>query len=481
MHLCFVLLGLWAASTSALSHEPHFQLQRAFPALDFERPVFLTHSGSDGDRIFVVEQQGRIFVFPNRDDVEEAELFLDIRPRVSDGPNEAGLLSVAFHPAYADNGRLFICYTAGNLVSRISELRVSSNPNRADADSERLLLEIDQPAANHNGGQIAFGPDGFLYIGFGDGGASNDRFHNGQDPTTLLGAILRIDIDGPHSVGLEYGIPADNPFVSNDDGWREEIWAYGLRNPWRFSFDRATGELWTGDVGQGSWEEINIIRRGGNYGWNVTEGFHCFRSSSCDAQGLAEPVLEYDRGAGKSITGGYVYRGRRKPSLFGAYLYADFITRNVWALHYDGRQVTENKLLTRAPAGVSSFGEDEAGEVYLLAFDGGIYGFEPDPPQLETAVHLESGPPPQGFKLLQNFPNPSNPETSIPFVLPASTAVRLELFDVLGRRILTLVDGPIGAGTHQFRLDTSALPSSVYFYRLHADGQIFTRKMVVVG
>jgi len=474
IHLAFCSLTL--SSTYAQSLQP-VALHRAFPNLSFNRPVFLDHASDGSDRVFVTEQRGVISVFPNRNDIATAGLFLDISQRVNNGPNEAGLLSTAFHPQYESNGLFYVYYNHGNLFSRIAEFRVSSDPARADPDSERALLDIEQPAGNHNGGQIAFGPDGMLYIGLGDGGAANDLFQNGQDPTTLLGTILRIDVNTQHD-GLAYGIPADNPFTGNADGWREEIWAWGLRNPWRFSFDRLTGDLWTGDVGQGNREEIDLIEKGGNYGWNTMEGFQCFRpATGCETEGLALPVVEYAHDEGRSVTGGYVYRGHRSAQLTGAYIYGDFETSLVWGLHYQNGEVTENTLLAKAPGGIASFGEDQAGELYILAFDGGIYTFEADPEP--TAVALEETSQPTLFALEQNYPNPFNPQTTIRYTLPATAQAELSIYDITGQRLSTLVDGLQPAGTHQIRFDAVDLANGLYFYRLRAGDRIEARKMLL--
>ena len=462
-------------SANAQTLEP-VALHRAFPALSFNRPVFLDHASDGSDRVFVVEQRGVISVFPNDNNIAAAEIFLDISERVNNGPNEAGLLSVAFHPRYESNGLFYIYYNHGNLFSRIAEFRVSADPNRADAASERVLLDIEQPAGNHNGGQIAFGPDGMLYIGLGDGGASNDRYQNGQDPTTLLATILRID-PNTQSGNLAYGIPTDNPFVGNNDGWRAEIWAWGLRNPWRFSFDRLTGDLWTGDVGQGEREEIDLIEKGGNYGWNTMEGFECFRPvTDCNMDGLVLPVIEYSHAEGRSVTGGYVYRGRRTAQLTGAYIYGDFETSLVWGLRYENGAVTENTLLAKAPGGIASFGEDQAGEVYILAFDGGIYTFAADPEP--TAVALDDAQP-TAFNLAQNFPNPFNPQTTIRFSLPTAAPTELSVYDIAGQRLVTLINDFRPAGTHQLRFDATHLANGLYFYRLRAGDRIETRKMLL--
>jgi len=355
------------------------EMRRVFSALFFSQPVVLTHAGDNSGRLFVVEKPGVIKVFPNRNDVTTAKTFLDISAQVNDNPNEAGLLGLAFHPQYQENGRFYLSYTRGSLVSRVSEFRVGNNPDRADPASERVILEVNQPAGNHNGGQVDFGPDGYLYFALGDGGGSNDTFRNGQDRTTLLGNILRIDVDGQEQ-GLGYAVPPDNPFVGNTEGWREEIWAWGLRNPWRFSFDRQSGELWTGDVGQNNWEEVDIIKKGGNYGWNTMEGFHCFSpSANCSTEGLELPVVEYDHGDGRSITGGYVYRGKRLRRMVGVYLYADFVTQRIWGMRYNGTEAVDNRLLALSPGNVSSFGQDEDGEVYIVNFGGDIYVLDEKP------------------------------------------------------------------------------------------------------
>lgn len=348
------------------------QLELAFPSFRFDSSLHLTHAGDGSDRIFVVERGGMVHVFTNERSADGAAVFIDLRDRVTTPSGEAGLLSIAFHPRFRDNGLFYLFYTTGNLRTRVSEFRTGADRQRGNPDSERVLLDIAQPAGNHNGGQVAFGPDGYLYIGLGDGGRANDVFENGQNPTTLLGAILRIDVDNQQE-DLAYAIPADNPF-DGSQGRRREIWAWGLRNPWRFSFDRLTGELWAADVGQNKWEEIDIITRGGNYGWNIMEGAHCFDPpSNCDSSGLILPVHEYSHDIGRSITGGHVYRGPHLIRLQGAYLYGDFVDKQVWALRRTPDGQVENELLALSPSPIASFGEDESGEVYVVGFDGRIY------------------------------------------------------------------------------------------------------------
>lgn len=330
-------------------------------------PVFLTHAGDGSGRMFVVEQPGYVRLLQGG--VVSATPFLDIHTRVK-YQGERGLLGLAFHPQYAGNGRFFVFYSTsagGQMLSRLSEFAVSAQPDEADPASERVLLEIVKPEPNHNGGMIAFGPDGKLYIGTGDGGGSGDPGNNAQNLGSLLGKLLRIDVDA----GSPYGIPPDNPFAGQA-GARPEVWAYGFRNPWRWSFDRRTGRLFLADVGQARWEEIDLIRRGGNYGWRVMEGRACFPNGSvCSSAGLQLPIHQYDHTLGCSVTGGYVYRGNRHRSLDGHFFFADYCAGTVWSLAQDatGRWV-RRELATSV--NVTSFGEDEQGEVYLVRQDGAI-------------------------------------------------------------------------------------------------------------
>ncbi len=339
-------------------------------------PLFLTHGGDGSGRLYVVEQGGVVRIIENGR--LRAAPFLDIRERVSSG-GERGLLGLAFDPRFRENGLFYVNYTQRRglgLWTVVSRFRALS-PLRTDRGSEEVILRVRQPFPNHNGGHLAFGPDGFLYIGLGDGGAANDPFGHGQDTDTLLGALLRIDVSGG---GAGYVVPPDNPFVGRK-GYRPEIWAYGLRNPWRFSFDRANGRLYLADVGQDRVEEIDVIRRGGNYGWDIMEGDRCADGGDdCPRQGLEPPIFTYEHPAGFAITGGYVYRGRALPGLCGAYVYGDYVKGRVWALRYDGRRVTRQGLLLATRYNISSFGEDEAGELYLLAHRrGSVLKFVPQP------------------------------------------------------------------------------------------------------
>ena len=372
---CTTLLACINGPTAADSDLQDLGLEPAFPNLTFTRPVDLQDPGDGTNRLFVVEQAGMINVFENRRDVESSEEFLDIRDRVRDEGNEEGLLGLAFHPNYQENGYFYVDYTASDprrtVIARYQT--DPDDPGRALKSSEQVLLEVEQPYGNHNAGQIVFGPDGYLYITLGDGGSGGDPQDNGQDPTTLLGSILRIDVDNPEN-GQTYGIPDDNPFVGKEG--RDEIYAYGLRNPWQISFDPKNGRLWTGDVGQNKWEEVSIIEKGKNYGWNTMEAFHCFEpETDCDESGLTMPVHEYSHDAGQSITGGFVYRGSRLPELQGKYVYADYASGLVWALTYNGPDDVENAQIMDANTAISSFGTDADNRLYALAFDGKIYRF----------------------------------------------------------------------------------------------------------
>jgi len=370
----------FAVDTSRLMHSPDplpLEAVRAFPRLAFKRPVELTFADDGRGRLYVVEQQGTIRAFENRPDADSSPVFLDLRDVVLREGNEEGLLGLAFHPQYRRNGHFYVYYSTLPRSSVVSRFTVSrDDPTRADRGSEKKLLAIKQPYSNHNGGSIRFGPDGYLYIGLGDGGAANDPHGNGQNLQTLLGSILRIDVDRQDE-GLAYAIPKDNPFAGRADA-RGEIWAYGLRNVWRLSFDRETRQLWAGDVGQNRFEEVNLITRGGNYGWNIREGFHSFAPNTpAKPPGLTDPVVEYFRGEGLSITGGQVYRGRQLQDFQGDYFYADYVSGNVWALRMDGGAVKEHRRVAETALEIAAFGEDRQGEMYLCAFDGHIYHLRP--------------------------------------------------------------------------------------------------------
>lgn len=331
---------------------------------DLIRPVYAGHAGDGSGRLFVIEKEGRIRIVADGQLVPDP--FLDLTGIVNSRANERGLLGLAFHPDYASNGRLFVYYTELRGATVVAEYRVSANPDRADPGSAQVLLTQAQPFANHNGGMLAFGPDGMLYVGLGDGGAAGDPQNHGQRLDTWLGTLLRLDVSEP---GV-YRVPSDNPFVGVPDA-RAEIWAYGLRNPWRFSFDRVTGDLYIADVGQNSFEEIDFAPAsspgGENYGWKLMEGFSCFVEGSpeCNSLRFTDPIAVYGRDGGCSVTGGYVYRGSAYPALVGAYVFGDYCSGNVWTLRRDAAGAWQMRLQGELDARITSFGEDEAGELYI--------------------------------------------------------------------------------------------------------------------
>jgi glucose/arabinose dehydrogenase len=351
------------------------------------RPLLLTHAGDGSNRIFVATEHGVIHVFANDQKAAQTQVFLDLQDRVkyNDNENEEGFLGLAFHPNYKNNGELFVFYTTKkarrtNILSRFHVSR--DDPNRADLASEEEILRVARPFWNHDGGTLCFGPDGYLYVALGDGGAANDPFGNGQNLKTLLGKVLRLDVDHKDA-SKNYAVPKDNPFVTVKDA-RPEIWAYGLRNVWRMAFDRPTGKLWAADVGQNLYEEIDLLTAGGNYGWNRREGLHPFGAKGSGPRPeYIEPIWEYHHDTGKSITGGLVYRGSRLPQLAGAYVYGDYVSGKIWALRYSDatKRVVANHPIRDRGVPIMSFGEDEQGEIYYMTYTTsgqGIYWFVPE-------------------------------------------------------------------------------------------------------
>ena len=357
--------------------EAHLILEPVVEGL--ERPIFVTHAGDGSGRLFVVEKAGRILVVREG---EEPQVFLDIRDRVGSRGSEQGLLGLAFPPGYPERQVFFVNYTDRQGDTVIARYRVGSDPDRADPASEFQVLWLDQPAANHNGGMLLFGSDGYLYIGTGDGGRANDVFGNGQNPATLLGKMLRVDVLRDPTVG--YTIPPENPWIEatwNGQEVRDEIWALGLRNPWRYSFDRLTGDLWIGDVGQDRYEEIHfvaaerVVRGGLNFGWPIMEANHCFpEDRPCDRTGLEIPVVEYELKDGNcAVVAGYVYRGPDAPPLEGSFLFADFCSGRIWSYWVDPGGTPRTTLLLDTDLAISSFGEDQEGSVYVVDYRGAIY------------------------------------------------------------------------------------------------------------
>jgi glucose/arabinose dehydrogenase len=344
---------------------PPVTLTTVVSGLTFPLDLESAHDGTD--RLFVVEQPGDIKIISNGAVLPAP--FLDITARVNFDHAEQGLLGVTFHPSFGQNGRFFVNYDRlvnAQIQTVIAEFHVSTtDPDLADPASERILLTVDQPFTNHKAGQLAFGPDGFLYFGLGDGGSGGDPLGNGQNLQTLLGKMLRIDVDGTQP----YTIPPDNPFVGS--GGRQEIWAYGFRNPWRFSFDRTTGRLFCADVGQNQFEEVDIVQRGGNFGWNIMEGLHCFNpSSGCNMTGLILPIAEYDHSEGIAVIGGYVYRGTAIPDLVGKYVFGDFGSGTIWTLTEGPPGTWARATLLSSGRNISSFGQDDSGELYVVDYAG---------------------------------------------------------------------------------------------------------------
>ncbi len=478
MKYALLLLALAAAT-------PHTQAQvRLDPVFSgLVRPVDL--QADEEGRLYIAEQRGLIGTFEvgAGGDLTLARLFLNIADRVGEADLEGGLLSFAFHPDYAATGFVFVHYYATgprrSVIARFA--RDPGDPLTAEPASEVILLEVEQPLFNHNGGGLSFGPDGLLYIALGDGGCCGDVFGNAQDPTTLLGSVLRLDVDAPDA-GLSYGIPEGNPFADTGGPERGEIYAWGVRSPWRMSHDPATGDLWLGDVGEARREEVNRIEVGGNYGWPVLEGTLCFEPmEGCSTEGLALPVWEYGREDGRSVTGGRVYRGSEVPSLVGAYVYGDYVTGRLWALEIDAATGdTTNTELLDTDLLISSFGVDEDGELYVLNYigpdgEGEVYRVRSAPVASEP-----SGAPDRALQLRLAGPNPFAGATALTVETSRAGPVRVAVYDVLGREVAVLADGPGPAGARTLRLDARGLAAGVYVVRLEAAGQVETQRVTLV-
>lgn len=471
-------------SGSALPAVAQYSWQQAFPNLPaFNNPVELVNAGDGSNRLFVVQQRGIIYVFRNMPGIATRNVFLNISDKVSSSGSETGLLGLAFHPNYPANGYFYVYYTSsssGSLVSYLARYSVSAgNRDSADKSSEQILFTVSQPFSNHNGGKIAFGPDGFLYIGLGDGGSANDPGNRAQNRADVLGKVLRIDVDRTDP-GLSYAIPPSNPYATNTQGWRKEIYAYGIRNPWKFSFDSQTGWLWLGDVGQNAREEVDIIVSGGNYGWRLMEGSLCtpgVNPSCLDTAGTILPVWEYpNAGSDIAITGGYVYRGAAIPSLVGKYICGDYGSGKTWAVTYNVGTPSTGQLMTDETYPISTFGVDEQNELYLCSYsstNGRIYKIT------GPATSVEETRVPMEFGLDQNYPNPFNPSTTISFRLAAGGDVTLKVYNMLGQEVALLVNGTYAAGLHSVKFSADGYPSGVYYYKLTSGSLTQTRKMIL--
>ncbi len=371
--LLAVLTSSFPRALAATEDIPRMRPVRVFKDMKLKRPVQILARADQPNLLYVLEQPGRVVMLDRTaTEATEPKVFLDLRPEVRMKNNEEGLLSMAFSPEVAQDRRFYLYYSASSPRRSVLSSFLIGDDGLADPDSETVLMEIPQPFGNHNGGTVLVGPDGMLYLSVGDGGAANDPMNHAQDLSTLLGTVLRIDpsqADGRRA----YSIPADNPFVDHAEA-RPEIWAYGLRNIWRMSFDPETGELWAGDVGQNKYEEVDIVRSGGNYGWRIREGGHPFRSdeSAPDGVELIEPVVDYPRSDGISITGGHVYRGSARPEAVGTYLYADYRSGRIWGIRADDGELTAGPVQVARLRNqlIASFGEDAQGELWICTFDG---------------------------------------------------------------------------------------------------------------
>ena len=478
----FVLLGFVLLSAEGVSQK--VALKTAFPSLKFRHVLFLTHSGDHTNRLFAVRQEGIIHVFQNSSSTLVAPVFLNVSGKLSSAQYEEGLLGLAFPPDFPSSQVFYVCYTApstkspGGIKNVLARYAVSaSDPNVADPSSERIVLEIEKQHLGHNGGMLAFGPDSMLYVGVGDG----DSSESAQTLTTLLGKILRIDVRGDSG----YSIPSDNPFAGDTTGVKKEIWAYGFRNPWRFSIDPQSGQLWAGDVGEVTREEIDLVTPGANYGWNVMEGDTCGPGgSNCDTTGFTMPVLDYGRALGYCVTGGYIYRGASLPQLRGAYIYADYGSGYVFLLWREGGVVVADSVLLHSRIRISSFGIDEQNELYVLDHsNGNILKIVGQP--VSSSVELTETP--LQFALGQNYPNPFNPFTIIKYTIAGAGGfglgawnTRLVVYDVLGREVAVLVNEKKTPGNYEVRFDGAGLASGIYIYRLTAGGFVETKEMALV-
>jgi len=458
-----------------------YSVTNAFPNLTFSHMTEMIPSNDGSNRIFVVTQNGVIYVFPNSPSVTTPKVFLDLSDRVSQNGGETGLLGMAFHVNYVNNKYFFVDYTTSALPLRtiVSRFTVSaSNPDSALKSSEFIILTLNQPYPNHKGGKIAFGPDHYLYIGLGDGGSGGDPNNNGQNRTVLLGKVLRINIDSA-SNGNNYAIPVTNPFYGNTQGYMQEIYTWGMRNPWRFSFDYQTGRLWCGDVGQDAYEEIDILQSGKNYGWRLMEGFHCYNPpNGCDTTGLTLPIFEYQHTAGNcSVTGGYVYRGTELTLLVGKYVYADYCTGNIWALTYDGVNPPTNELVVAAGFPISTFGLDQNNALYVCRYGNtaAVYKLTGSAIGIKINTHTVVG-----YRLEQNYPNPFNPATRIIYSVPKQAQVTIKVYNYLGQELATLVNETKNEGQYSLTWDASGYASGVYFYRMTSGGQTIEKKMMMI-
>lgn len=494
-------IGLLVALPDPASAQENVGVEQVYTSLSFTRPVDFD-AGPDG-HVYLTQQSGEIVRFPDEPAPTGSATILDISERVLDYDdyNEAGLLGLALHPSFSENRTLFVYYvTRGptsegtdTLHSVLSRFRMEDgNPDQVDLSSETRLLEIPQPTPRHNGGGLAFGPNGYLFLSLGEGSRGADAFDQAQDRSTLLGSVLRIDVDDADA-GRAYGIPASNPYVGNEEGYREEIYAYGLRNPWQLTVDAKTGQIWVGDVGEFDFEEINLIEKGGNYGWPIVEGRTCFppdEPQDCDPSKFASPVYVYRQGreVGRCVTGGYVYRGDELPELQGKYVFGDWASGNVWALDYEAGQdttISQISIPDDAKKNPSTFGFNTEGELHFASSFHGVTRFVSDekssPGDDETPSDGDDEDEPKTTGLEVTGPNPAFSGTTVTYRVAQTGRVRVELYDLLGRRVQILLDRRVSAGSAgTVRVSTAELTAGTYLIRMRTGGVQRTRTVHVV-
>ncbi len=479
--LFFFCIALFVRTASA-----QFELQSAFPGLSiFSNPTELQTVPDGSGRMIVLEQRGRLWIFDNMSSVSTRRLFFDGGTVVAQNGCETGLLGCAFHPDYANNHFVYLSYDTGSdptWYSQIVRYQVSTaNPDSIIPSSAHIILSFEQDGlCNHKGGCLRFGPDGYLYASFGDGGGGGDPFKHGQNRSVFFGKILRLDVDH-EADGNHYAIPPDNPFANDTQGFKKEIYSYGMRNTWKFSFDKVTGKLWAGDVGQDAYEEIDIITNGGNYGWNIMEGYHCYPSGlfDCDSAGMIPPIWEYPHnGNSVAITGGFIYHGTAIPSLSRKYIYGDYVTGYVWALTYDSTSPATNQVVingTGANLSISCFAEDQSGEIYAMGYSNGkIYKLT-----LPSGVENNSSRTNLGLTADRTFLDQIHPTTDIHFSLSESDHIILSLIDEKGTEIRRILNREMERGEQSFQLNSNVLPNGIYFVRLKGSSETQSLKIIV--
>ena len=469
-----VLVVCLGAVPVVQSQDPLVEVVRVFPNLTFESPIGLTYADDDANLLYVPEFAGRVRVFENDPAVDTAYVFLDLSEEVSgDGGGE--FYDVAFHPEYEENGHVYVYYftTSPRRLLLVRYTRDPADSMRADPASRSVLLDLNSPGPqNHHGGKMAFGPDGYLYLPIGDGGSYSDVLGHGQDRSTLLGSVVRLDVDQPAG-GLNYGIPPDNPFAGNTEGWREEIWAYGFRNPYSASFDRLTGAYWLGDVGEVSWEEINVVEGGKNYGWAAMEGPDCFEAEECEPELYAPPIYAYPHvgGSPSSVIGGTVYRGRAIPEFDGLYVFGDFFSR-LWAADFADPLNPVVTLLAES-FNLVAFGQDREGELYLPRFFVGH--MTKIVPVDDTAVEASGE---SGALSLSVYPNPFRSHITVDVVVRKHGPVRVALYDVLGREVARVFEGTaFPSQLRRIQFDAARLASGTYVMRIEGGGEVQTQRL----